>query len=149
LLAEIARVRSPKGITVLAGRVERELESARARMRQEMRRLLREAGHEGRNGSESTSRLMSDCEARGAKALEPRVVARWSVRAAPADSLRSWAGKDELAGVTVDASTKSEILERLQHWATVEFGDLECPIEATEDYVLNGATFAGAAERTK
>jgi ubiquinone/menaquinone biosynthesis C-methylase UbiE len=149
LLAEIARVRSPAGLAVLAGRVVREGESVRARMRREMRHLLREAGHEGRSASESTARLIGECEARGGRALGPRVVARWSVRAAPADSLRSWEGQNGLAGTPVDAGIKSEILERLRAWATAEFGDLECPVEATEEYMLHGATFPGAAGTTR
>jgi len=146
LLAELERVRSPKSFAVLAGRVERERDSVRARMRHEMKRLLREAGHDGRSGSDSTSRLILDCEARGAKALGPRVVASWTVRASPADSLRSWTGKDGLAGLSIDAGIKSEVLDRLGVWAKAEFGDLERPVESKEEYILKGAIFGGAPE---
>lgn len=148
IVAEIARVASPQGLTVLVGRVERERDSVRSRMRREMRRLLREAGHEGRGGSENASRLVEECAARGARVLEARAVAQWSVATAPADSLRSWSEKPGLASVSLDPLTKAEVLDRLRAWAVDEFGDLERTVPSREVYVLEGATFAGEAERT-
>jgi hypothetical protein len=151
LVAEIDRVGAADGVTVLAGRVARDPSSVRMWMRRQMRRLLRELGIAGQRGGGEIARDLVAAHGASpsrhlATPIAPYVVARWPVAASPADSLAAWAGKDGLAGIAVDASTKRDVLERLQSQAAREFGDLEQRIETIEAYVLTGVRFSPRRE---
>jgi ubiquinone/menaquinone biosynthesis C-methylase UbiE len=150
VLAEIHRVGSPEGVTLLVGRVARDEQSVRMWMRRQMRCLLRKAGIQDRPGGRQVVRDVIEACAEAdsryvAAPIAPHEAARWSVAISPADSLAAWAGKDGLAGFAVDARTKRAVLERLRSHALVEFGDLNRPIDAVETYVLEGARFSPAA----
>lgn len=133
---EMFRVAAPTGATLIVGRVRREPQSMRARMAREMNERLRERGFEGRGGERQNRKLFEACSRRGAKILEPRTVARWTVSASPQHSLDSWRSLVSLGGRNVPAHVRDEIMTELESWAKKEFGALDREFEAEEAYVL-------------
>ena len=135
--AEIFRLASPAGATVLLGRVERTPGSVKERMAQEMNERLRRRGLKGRRGERRNRRLFEACERLGGETLGPVPVATWNVTASPRQSLDSWRSLTGLGGIPVAEVTRAEILAELEVWAAEEFGGLDREFEFEETYVLN------------
>jgi len=133
---EIFRMASPKGATVILGRVERTSNSTRTRMAQEMNERLRRRGLHGRRGERHNGKLIDVCCRRGAELVELVSVATWRVSTSPRQSLDSWRRLTGLGGIAVPAETRDEILKELEAWAKDVFGDLDREIESEETYVL-------------
>ena len=134
--SEILRVASTAGATLILGRVEREPESVRARMAQEMNERLRARGFAARRGARQNRKLFELCSGPGAVALEPLPVARWSTIASPRQSLESWRSKQGLGGLAVPDKIRTEVLQELENWAEEKFGGLNREFESEETYVL-------------
>jgi SAM-dependent methyltransferase len=137
LAAEIFRLASPTGATVILGRVERTPGSVKERMAQEMNERLRRRGLKGRRGRRRNRRLFESCERRGAEILEPVPVATWKTAASPRKSLDSWRSLTGLGGLPVSAETRADVLDELEVWAAETFGGLERVSEFEETYVLS------------
>jgi len=60
------------------------------------------------------------------------------VASTPRQSLNSWRGKANLAGIELDEEIKQNVLDQLQAWAEETFGGLDQPIESEETYILQG-----------
>jgi len=134
--SEVFRVASPRGATLIIGRVDRPPESVRARMAREMNDGLRRHGYEGHRGEQRNRKLFESCRLRGGQVLEPVTVATWKVLASPRQSLDSWRGLKGLGGVPVPAETKERVLAELEAWAEEAFGVLDRQLESEELYVL-------------
>lgn len=135
--AEVFRLASPRGATLVLGRVERTQGSVKERMAGEMNERLRRRGLRGRRGERRNRKLFEACERRGAVVLEPTPVATWNGRASPRQSLESWRGLVGLGGLPVPAEVRAEILAELEAWAAGEFGGLDEEFEFEETYVLS------------
>ncbi|HEX8115927.1 MAG TPA: class I SAM-dependent methyltransferase [Pyrinomonadaceae bacterium] len=135
--AEVFRLASPAGATLLLGRVERTRGSVKERMAREMNERLRRRGLQGRRGERRHRRLFEACEALGAKALEPFAVSTWKSSASPRQSLDSWRGLTGLGGIHVPPETRADVLDELESWAAEEFGGLDVVFEFEEAYVLS------------
>jgi methyltransferase family protein len=133
---EFLRIASSAGATLILGRVEREPESVRSRMAQEMNERLRAHGFAGRRGERQNRKLFELCSSAGAVALEPVRVASWSTVASPRQSLDSWRSKQGLGGLPVPDKIRAEVLQELETWAEEEFDGLDREFEAEETYVL-------------
>jgi hypothetical protein len=133
---EMFRVAARDRATLVVGRVRREPQSMRARMAREMNERLRAKGFEGRGGERQNRKLFEACSRRGAKILEPLMVARWTVSASPQASLDSWRSLVSLGGINVSSEVRNEILTELESWAVKEFGALDREFESEETYVL-------------
>jgi len=131
LVQEAFRVGKSPGAILVVGRVRRDSQSVKARMRQKMRCLL--------NNVESQPPVIDALVERGAVAFAPLVATRWTTATSPADSLRSWRSKPGLGGTDVPEPQKSEILSKLERWAVDEFQSLDRRLQSTEEYVLEGA----------
>lgn len=139
LIEEAFRVLSSRGAMLVVGRVRRDSQSVKAKMRREMLRLLG-AGKSASNSGESPSPpLIEALVRRGAVAFAPLVAARWTTAHSPADSLKSWGSKPGLAGKIVPEPLKTEILAQLERWALEQFQTLDSSFQSTEEYVLEGA----------
>jgi SAM-dependent methyltransferase len=128
LVAEVGRVCRPGG-TFLLGRVQRDPEAVRSRLRHERRRLL----GKGRSGEQASEHVLDRLAAAGARRLTTRVVASWPTRVSPAQVLAGWDSEGE----------------RLRAWAEREFGDLDRVHESTEQYVLAGTRLPEEAWTTR
>jgi ubiquinone/menaquinone biosynthesis C-methylase UbiE len=135
--AEMFRLASPNGATVILGRVERTPGSVKERMAQEMNERLRRRGLKGRRGERRHRRLFESCERLGAEILEPVPVATWKTAASPRQSLDSWRSLTGLGGLPVSAETRAEVLDELEVWAAETFGGLERVSEFEETYLLS------------
>lgn len=135
--AEVFRLASPGGATLILGRVERTPGSVKERMAQEMNERLRRRGLKGRRGERRSRNLFESCERRGGEILEPVPAAAWKVSASPRQSLDSWRSLAGLGGIPLSAETRAEVLEELEVWAAEAFGGLDRVFEFEETYVLS------------
>lgn len=138
VVEEVFRVTSPSGATLVIGRLQREKQSLRARIRQEMRERLRQLGHTSHEGQQKERDILDACVRRGGTRLERRVVATWPVHHSAAQVLASWREKTGLAGLDLAAEVKEKVLSQLAVWAKDAFGTLEAFQSAEEKYVLEG-----------
>ncbi len=140
VVAETIRVAAPTGAVLLVGRVARDPDGPRERVRQAMRELLLRAGYEGRSQARSSTALISECVCRGATAILPRVVASWTTERAPREVLDDWRSKPGLAGLDVPELVKEEVLAQVARFTSETFGNIDTPILSSERYVVEGAT---------
>ncbi|MBC6418145.1 MAG: class I SAM-dependent methyltransferase [Prochloron sp. SP5CPC1] len=145
VVEELFRVAQPARAALIIGRIQRQRESVKARMQQEMQRLLRQRGFQGRQGEQNQRQLLELCCQRGAKLIAPVVVARWTVVSTPELSIKSWEQTQGLGGTSMPLGIKQEILEELRIWGKGTFGGLEQQVESEEAYVLQGAYLTGVA----
>jgi ubiquinone/menaquinone biosynthesis C-methylase UbiE len=136
LITEFSRV-SNDGL-LLEGRVRRDPDSMKSKMRQEMQRLLTECGVQPRSGENEKQEWLSRCCAAGWVPVQPIEAARWRSEHAPIHSIESWESKPGLAGIVVDDQVKKLVLERLSAWAKQRFGEIQRPFQEWETYVITG-----------
>lgn len=141
VLSEISRLQNPNGTFLVMGKVKRKDDSIKRQIRQKMRTLLAQTGHEPRQGDEIRSNLLKKAVSLGATFLEPLEAATWTTMHRPIDSLLSWQNKESMAGIIPSDSSKKEVLDELKAWATKEFGNLEQEVETMETYTLEGVCF--------
>jgi len=135
---EVFRVAAPNWATLLLGRVQREKESLRARLRQEMRERLRQLGYASPEGRQKEREILDACVRRGAAPFEQRFMATWPVQHSAAQVLASWREKSRLAGLDIPGDVKENVLSQLTVWAKDAFGSLDAIHSAEEKYVLEG-----------
>jgi len=138
LIEEAFRVLGSDGAMLVVGRVRRDSQGVKAKMRREMLRLLG-ASRAASSGGDPSRQLIEALVQRGAAAFAPLVAARWTTAHSPADSLASWRSKPGLAGATVPEPFKAEVLSKLEQWAVDQFKSLDSRFQSTEEYVLEGA----------
>jgi ubiquinone/menaquinone biosynthesis C-methylase UbiE len=138
VVEEVFRVASRIGATLVLGRLQREKQSLRARLRLEMRERLRQLGYASHEAKQKERDILDACVRRGATLLERRVVATWPVQHSAAQTLASWREKSGLAGLELTAEVKETVLSQLAGWAKDAFGSLEAVQSAEEKYVLEG-----------
>ncbi|MEC4814249.1 MAG: methyltransferase domain-containing protein [Scytonema sp. PMC 1069.18] len=139
---ESFRIACSEGAALLLGRVERQKQSVKALMQQQMQHRLQQLGFQGRKGEQKQRQLIELCCQRGAKVIDPVVVSRWKVASTPRESLNSWQQKEGLAGIHLPSDIQQEILNDLQIWAEANFGGLDQQVESEEAYVLQGVYLA-------
>lgn len=133
---ETARVVRPGG-SLLLGRVLREPDGIKERLRRRRRELLVEAGIGPRQGEEGTRRVVERCLAVGGTFLGREVVAEWSGETTPARVIAGWATLSRMGSVAVDPVTRADILDELRRWGRAEFGDLDRPAAFRERYAID------------
>lgn len=136
--AEALRVRGSRGLSLLVGRVRRDPESVRARMRRRMRELVAEAGFAVGARDRAVPELFERLALAKAEAIAERSVARWARSHSPRAALDSWRAHRALAGVSLDAGVHERILAQLSDWAEATFGSLDASTISDEEYVLSG-----------
>ena len=139
---QILRVLCPGGV-LLVGRVERDDASLQAKVRRQMRRLVREHGFEPLQADHAAAALIDQLCRRGAAALPARVLTAWAVAKSPTQLIDDWAGKDGLAGLSLPDSAKRAILADLSAWTAVTF-DAHAQQSWEERRVCTGARLAPA-----
>ena len=138
VVQESWRIAQPERAVVLMGNVQRQKDSIKNQMRDQMQNLLAQKTLLGRKKNQLMRQLIELFTQRGAQVIEPVVVSRWQVVSTPRQSLESWRRKAHLAGIELADEVKQDVLDRLQVWAEATFGGLDQPIESEETYVLQG-----------
>ena len=135
---ESRRIAQPEGAVLLMGSVQRDKKGVKNQMRKQMQTILAEKTVQGRQKNKLIGKLLDLFAQSGAQVIEPVVVSRWQVASTPRQSLESWRGKANLAGIELDEEIKHHVLDQLQAWAENTFGGLDQSIESEETYVLQG-----------
>ena len=138
VVEEFFRIASPTGAMLISGRLQRDQQSLRARIRREMRDRLRQLGYGSREGRQKEREIMDASVRRGASPIGQRVVAIWPVQCSAAQVLAAWREKRGLAGLDVPVEVKDTVLSQLAVWARTAFDSLEAIQSAEETYVLEG-----------
>jgi hypothetical protein len=133
---ETARVCRPGGWLML-GRVLRDEDSVKERLRQRRLELLRQAGVGPLRGREGARRVVERLQVAGAESVGRRVVAEWTGAISPAEVIADWTSLSRMGSVAVDPVRRQEILVELQAWARAELGDLDLPKAYRERYAID------------
>jgi SAM-dependent methyltransferase len=138
VVAEVRRVCRPGG-WFLVGRVRRDPESVKSRLRKARATLLRDRGMPPRGGEQVTDRLLDRFVATGSTRLDLRPVASWTSRASAVQILDDWETMTTMGGMDLTATARAALLQELREWAARELGELAQVTESTEVYLLGGA----------
>ena len=138
VVQESWRIANPERSVVLMGNVQRQKNSVKNQMRDQMQSLLVQNTLQGRKKNQLIRKLIDLFAQHGAQVIEPVEVSRWQVVNTPRQSLESWREKAHLAGIELANEIKQDVLDRLQIWAEDKFGGLDQPIKSEETYILQG-----------
>jgi ubiquinone/menaquinone biosynthesis C-methylase UbiE len=136
VVSETFRVCRPGGWLML-GRVQRDHDGVKERLRRRRLDLLQQAGVGPLRGREGGRRVVEHCLLAGAQSMGRRVVAEWSGVTTPAEIIADWTSLSRMGSVAVDPIRRQEILVELQDWARAELGDLDQPETYRERYVID------------
>jgi SAM-dependent methyltransferase len=139
---ETARVCRPGGWLML-GRVLRDEDGVKERLRRRRLELLRQAGVGSLRGREGAGRVVEHCQLAGGLSMGRRVVAEWSEATTPAAVIAGWASLTRMGSVAVDPAMHQEILAELEAWAREEIGALDHPEVGRERYAVDLVRFPG------
>jgi SAM-dependent methyltransferase len=133
---ETLRIGRRAGFLML-GRVLRDGDSIKERLRRRRQELLLEAGVTPRHGAAGTRRVVALCQAAGAESLGRWVVAEWTGETTPAAIIAGWEALSRMGSVPIDPETRAGIVDELRTWARVEIGDLDRPEAFRERYAID------------
>jgi len=133
---ETFRVCRPGGWLML-GRVLRDDDGVKERLRRRRLELLRQAGVGSPRGREGGRRVVEQCQLAGGESMGRHVVAEWSAVTTPAEVIAGWTSLTRAGSVAVNPARRQEILEELQAWARAELGDLDRPETGQERYAVD------------
>jgi ubiquinone/menaquinone biosynthesis C-methylase UbiE len=136
VVRETLRVCRPGGWLML-GRVLRDKDGVKERLRRRRLELLRQAGVGPLRGREGAGRVVDQCLSAGGEPMGRRVVAEWSGTISPAEVIADWTSLSRMGSVAVDPVRRLEILAELQNWAGVELGHLDQPETYRERYAID------------
>jgi hypothetical protein len=137
LLGELQRVCRP-GCHFLVGRVTRDPDGVKSRLRRQRRLVLRQQGVASRDAEEATESAFRELVACGAVRVEPRSVATWTASASVSEILDSWRVVGAMGGKQLSAATRASVLTEVESWAARELGDLGEVAAWDERYMLEG-----------
>jgi ubiquinone/menaquinone biosynthesis C-methylase UbiE len=121
---EAFRVGRREGLLIL-GRLHRERDSIKERLRRKRRELLVDASLAPRNGAAGTRRAVALCQDAGATSLGSQIVAEWTAETSSAEVIANWESLTRMGSVSIDPETRAGILDEIRAWARVEIGDLD------------------------
>lgn len=133
---EATRVCQPGGF-VMFGRVHRDPDSLKERLRRRRQHLLREAGIQPRAGDAGSRQVIARLAATGWLDQGRQRVAAWSGAISAGGIIAEWETLTRMGSVEVDRVTRERILSELRAWAAREFGALGYPWPFHEQYVLD------------
>jgi ubiquinone/menaquinone biosynthesis C-methylase UbiE len=134
--SETFRVCHPGGWLML-GRVLREGDGVKERLRRRRLELLQQAGVGPLRSREGGRRVVEHCLSAGGESMGRRMVAEWSGAISPAEVIASWTSLSRMGSVEVNADRRQKILAELQDWARAELGDLDQPETYRERYAID------------
>ena len=138
VLAELERVKSPAGMTLLLGRVRRQADSIPTQIKQHMHDLLEQHGLHPRKGQQRQQELLAALRRRGGRTIEPVAVATRAIASTPHQAITTWQQQRGLGGLDLPDDLKLEILQMLQAWAAETFEGVHHAATAVETYTLEG-----------
>lgn len=126
------------------GRVARERDSIKHRLRHRKRAVLAELGLQapggggGGGGGDKTDRLMARSVAAGATPIATKTVAHWTSHTTPGEVIGEWEARSDFGGFLLDAERRAAVFHDLRAWAHKEFGSLDRAESSVERYAIGG-----------
>ena len=136
VMREVLRVGRPASHLML-GRVLREPDGIKERLRRRRQGFLVEAGITPREGTAGTRRVVALCQTAGAQPLGRWVVAEWTGETSPEEILAGWESLSRMGSIPVDPVTRDGIVAEVRSWARGELGDLHRPEPFRERYAID------------
>jgi hypothetical protein len=121
----------------MLGRVIREPDSLKERLRQRRQQALREAGIRPRSGEAGSRQVLEHLVGAGWTDLGRQSVTTWTGDISAGDILAGWASLSRMGSVEVERVNRERILRDIREWAVRELGDLDQPWPYREHYVLD------------
>jgi hypothetical protein len=121
----------------MLGRVSRDPESVKERLRRQRQHLLREVGIQPRQGEAGSRGVIERLVGAGWEDPGRQSVAAWSGTVSAGEVLAEWDMLSRMGSVEVEAATRKQILDDIRGWAVHEFGDLDRQWPYREQYVLD------------
>jgi len=140
VVRETVRVGRRGGFLIL-GRLLREPDSIRERLRRRRQELLVEAGLNPRNGAAGTRRVVALCQDAGAESLGRQIVADWTGETSPAEVLAGWESLSRVGSLSLDDDLRARILDEVRSWAQMEIGDIDRAEVFHEQYAIDVLRF--------
>jgi len=138
-MTELSRVAADR-FHLLIGRTRRDPEGFKERLRDRLHVALADRGLTPPNGRSATHRRLDQWVAAGATPILPVQAACWPTTGQPADVLRAWRNKPDLAGVPVADNVRNDILADLENWGSQEFDDSPQGLKTMETFMITGAS---------
>jgi ubiquinone/menaquinone biosynthesis C-methylase UbiE len=148
LVAELQRVCRPGGY-FLVGRVTRDPDGVKSRLRRQRRLLLGQQGLALPDAEQATELAVNRLVGSAAARIEARVVATWTSTASVQEILAAWETVEAAGGQQLDAATRAGVLGELRDWAARELGDPRAVTSWEERYMLQGARMPGDSASTR
>jgi SAM-dependent methyltransferase len=133
---EATRVCQPGGYVML-GRVIREPDSLKERLRRRRQQALRDVGIRPRSGEAGSRQVLEHLAGAGWTDLGRQSVTTWTGDISAGDILAGWASLSRMGSVEVERVNRERILRDIREWAVRELGDLDQPWPYREHYVLD------------
>ncbi len=141
LSAELRRVCRLGGY-FLVGRVIRDPDSLKSRLRRQRGLLLRRQGVTPRDAEEATERVLGELVSGGAVRVHARSVATWTASATARQILGAWGTVGAMGGKQLHTASGAKVLTEVQNWAARDLGGLDEVATWEERYVLQGVRMA-------
>lgn len=132
---EATRVCRPGGYLML-GRVKRDADSLKERLRQRRQDLLRNVGINPRAGEPGSRYVIERLVQAGWADLGRQAVTSWTGEISAGDVIGEWDTITRMGSVEVEEAIRERILTDLRDWAMREFGELDRPMPYHEQYVI-------------
>lgn len=136
VVREASRVCQAGG-SLMLGRVSRDPESPKERLRLQRQHLLRAAGLQPRQGESGARQVIERLVQAGWVGQRRLPVAEWTSDVSASEILAGWETLSRMGSIDVESGTREEILHALREWAKREIGALDRPWPNHEQYVLD------------
>jgi len=137
LVSELLRVCRPGG-HFLVGRVIRDQDGLKSRLRRQRKLLLGQLGLATEDADRFTEGVFDRLVAAGAVRVETRPVTKWVATGSAQQILDEWEAVGAAGGQGIDAASRAAVMAELGSWAARELGDAHSVSTWTEQYVLEG-----------
>ena len=140
VMRETVRIVRRDGFLIL-GRLLREPDSIRERMRRRRQELLVEIGLTPRSGAAGTRRVVALCQEVGAESLGRQIVAEWTGETTPAEVLAGWESLSRVGSLAIETDLRMRIHEEVRTWSQLEIGDIDRAEVFHERYAIDMLRF--------
>lgn len=136
LVDEANRVAHPAGALLIHGKLEREPDSPKVVLRNQLHERLTAHGLRPRQAGRLLNRILDRATATGGTVLPPVTVASWRREVRPTDVVDEWRQTYSMGGITPPAAVSAAVLAELTAWVAEAYGDPPEPVLTEESYVL-------------
>lgn len=136
IVREATRVSQPGGYVML-GRVHRDPDGLKERLRRRRQQVLRETGIQPRSGDAGARQVIARLTQAGWTDQGRHSVAAWTDASSAGEIIAEWDTLTRMGSVEVDGVTRARILGTMREWAEREFGELDRTWPFREEYVLD------------